>query len=91
MDMSNFQGDLLEEAKKKSVTHLVTVGAVGTDGAWWDGRFDYSMRATDTQSGNIVWSATAEYSQGAIINQVKSTNQAMYDMVEDFAKSFPPK
>jgi hypothetical protein len=90
-DMSNFQGDLLEDAKKKSVTYLVTVDSVGTDGAWWDGNFDYSMRATNTESGSVVWSATAEYGEGATIKQVKSTNRAMYDMVNDFAKNFPPK
>jgi PBP1b-binding outer membrane lipoprotein LpoB len=70
---------------------LATVDAVGTDGAWWDGVFDFSMRVAEVATGHVVWSATAEYGNGVTINQVRSGKDAMRDMVESFAKNFPPK
>lgn len=74
-----------------SIRYVASVDRVGTDGSWWDGFFDYSMRVTDTTGNRIVWSATAEYGQsGIFINQTKSTEQAMSAMVANFAKTFPP-
>jgi len=76
---------------KHAVPYIAFVDKVGTDGAWWDGFFDFSMRVTETSTNKIVWSATAEYGQaGLFINQTKSTDEAMNAMVADFAKSFPP-
>jgi len=83
--------DANEKAAAKNIPFVAAVDAVGTDGAWWDGFFDFSMRVTETKSHQIVWSATAEYGQGGMfINQTKSTDEAMRAMVADFAKSFPP-
>ena len=76
---------------KRSVPYVAIVDKVGTDGAWWDGFFDFSMRVTETSTNKIVWSSTAEYGQaGVFINQTKSTDEAMTAMVADFAKTFPP-
>ena len=92
LDISSLNGDPLEEAKKKSAAYLVIVDPVGTSHAAWDGYFDYSLRVTETATGTIVWSATAEYGQsGLSINKVKSSIQAMDDIVEKFSKHFPPK
>ena len=92
VDISSTNNDPIEEAKKKSIPFLATVDKVGTDGSSWDGFFDYSLRVTETENGSIVWSATAEYGQGGLlINQVKSSNKAMHDIVEKFSENFPPK
>jgi hypothetical protein len=83
--------DPVERAASKQIPFVALVEKVGTDGAWWDGFFDFSMRVTETQSEKIVWSASAEYGQGGVfINQTKSTEEAMRAMVADFAKHFPP-
>lgn len=83
--------DASEKAAAKGIPFVAAVDAVGTDGAWWDGFFDFAMRVTETKSHQIVWSATAEYGQGGMfINQTKSTDEAMRAMVADFARSFPP-
>ncbi len=81
----------IEYAKSKSIPYLVTVDAIGTSHAWWDGIFDYSMRVTDTSDGNIVWSATANYGNGLAVNQMAATKKAMHDMVDKFSMIFPPK
>ena len=92
VDISSTNTDPIEEAKRKSIPFLATVDKVGTDGSSWDGFFDYSLRVTETENASIVWSATAEYGQGGLtINQVKSSNKAMHDMVEKFSENFPPK
>ncbi len=83
--------DPVERAASKQIPFVASVEKVGTDGAWWDGFFDFSMRVTETQSQKVVWSASAEYGQGGVfINQTKSTEEAMRAMVADFAKHFPP-
>lgn len=82
---------ILGSGVKPAVPFIAFVDKVGTDGAWWDGFFDYSMRVTEASTSRIVWSATADYGQaGIFINQMKSTDEAMTAMVADFAKSFPP-
>ena len=92
VEVSNGMSGAVEEARKKSIPFLATIDSVGTEGSWWDGFFDYAMRVTDTTTGAIVWSATAEYGQGGIlINQVKSSKSAMRDMVEKFSRNFPPQ
>jgi S1-C subfamily serine protease len=79
------------DQKPLATPFVAIVDKVGTDGAWWDGFFDFSMRVTETASNKIVWSATAEYGQaGLFINQTKSTDEAMTAMVTHFAKTFPP-
>lgn len=81
----------VERAAGKGISFVASVDPVGTDGAWWDGFFDFAMRVTETKNHQVVWSATAEYGQGGMfINQTKSTEEAMRAMVADFAKSFPP-
>lgn len=83
--------DAVSMAKSRGVPFLAWVDATGTEGSWWDGFFDYSMRVIDCSNSSVVWSATAEYGQaGIFINQTKSTQEAMRDMVADFSKSFPP-
>ncbi len=92
VEVSNGMSGAVDEARKKSIPFLATIDSVGTEGSWWDGFFDYAMRVTDTTTGAIVWSATAEYGQGGIlINQVKSSKSAMRDMVEKFSRNFPPQ
>jgi S1-C subfamily serine protease len=83
--------DPIASAAHGGIPFVASVDRVGTDGAWWDGFFDFAMRVTETKSKRIVWSATGEYGQaGLFINQTKSTSEAMSAMVADFAKSFPP-
>ena len=85
------QADYLSAAKQKKIPFIALVDKVGTDGSWWDGFFDYSMRVIETETESIVWSASAEYGQGGVfINQVESTENAMSEMVENFSKTFPP-
>lgn len=92
IEVSGGMSGAVEEARKKAIPFLATVDAVGAEGSWWDGFFDYSMRVTETKTGAIVWSATAEYGQGGFfINQVKSSKSAMKDMVEKFSRNFPPR
>lgn len=80
-----------DEAKQPAAPFVANVDKVGTDGSWWDGFFDYSMRVTETSTKRIVWSSTAEYGQsGVFINQTKSSDEAMTAMIADFAKTFPP-
>jgi len=84
--------DPISSASRGGIPYVASVDRVGTDGAWWDGFFDFSMRVTQTNSKRIVWSATGEFGQGGVfINQTKSTSEAMKAMVSDFAKSFPPR
>jgi hypothetical protein len=81
----------VERAAAKGIPFVAAIDPVGTDGAWWDGFFDFAMRVTETKDHQVVWSATAEYGQGGLfINQTKSTDEAMRAMVADFAKTFPP-
>jgi hypothetical protein len=83
--------DAVGRGAAKQIPFVASIDKVGTDGAWWDGFFDFAMRVTDTTSQRVVWSARAEYGQGGVfINQIKSTDEAMRAMVADFAKSFPP-
>jgi S1-C subfamily serine protease len=83
--------DPISIASRSRIPYVASIDRVGTDGAWWDGFFDFSMRVTQTNSKRIVWSATGEFGQGGIfINQTKSTSEAMTAMVFEFAKSFPP-
>ncbi len=92
VDTPSSSSDPLSVAKSKNLPFLANIDAVGTEGSWWDGFFDYSMRVTEVENGTIVWSSTAEYGQGGMfINQVKSSDSAMRDMVSRFSKSFPPK
>ena len=85
------ESDPIGRAAAKQIPFVASVDPVGTDGAWWDGFFDFAMRVTDTGDNRIVWSATAEYGQGGMfINQTKSTDEATRAMVADFAKHFPP-
>jgi len=80
-----------EQAKSEGIQFIASIDSVGTDGSWWDGFFDFSMRVTETQSQQIVWSATGEFGQaGLFIDQTKSTEEAMRAMVANFAKVFPP-
>lgn len=91
-DVSAGAPSSLEQAKAKGIPFVAFVDKAGTDGAWWDGMFDFAMRVTDANSGDIVWSANAEYGgHGLTINQVKSTKKAMNDMVSKFAEFFPPQ
>lgn len=82
--------DAIVVAREKSIPYIAKIDKVGTDGAWWDGVFDFSMRVVDVINETIVWSANAEYGSGATIRQVEQTNKAMSDMVKDFSKTFPP-
>ena len=83
--------DHLARARSKGIPFVASIDAVGTDGAWWDGFFDFSMRVTETKGDQIVWSAIGEYGTGGVfISQTKSTDEAMSAMVADFARSFPP-
>ena len=82
--------DAIVVAREKSIPYIAKIDKVGTDGAWWDGVFDFSMRVVDVTNETIVWSANAEYGSGATIRQVEQTNKAMSDMVKDFSKTFPP-
>jgi hypothetical protein len=82
--------DLMSQARERNVPFLAHVAPVGTDGAWWDGQFDFSMRISDTRTEEIVWSAHAEYGNMAIIDQTYAAKRAMDDMAEDFKKYFPP-
>jgi hypothetical protein len=91
-DLGNDSTSAIAVAKTQNIPFVAIIDQVGTDGSWWDGFFDFSMRVNETASGTIVWSATAEYGQaGMFINQTKSTKEAMRDMVKDFSKHFPPK
>jgi hypothetical protein len=82
----------LELAKTRNIPFVAFVDKAGTDGAWWDGMFDFAMRVTDAKTGDIVWSANAEYGgHGLTINQVKSTKKALKDMIDKFAEFFPPQ
>ena len=91
-DLGNNSNSAMKEAKRRKIPFLATVDPVGAEGSWWDGVFDFSMRVTDVLSDSVVWSATAEYSQGGFtIDQVKTTKEAMKGLVEDFSKTFPPK
>lgn len=81
----------VEKAKAKDIDFLAIVDPVGTEQATWNGFFSYGMRVTNLKTGYVVWSANAVYgSGGATIQQAKSTQAAMRDMVQDFAKTFPP-
>ena len=81
----------LDAASEQGIPFVASVDAVGTDGAWWDGFFDFAMRVTEVAGRSIVWSATSDYGGGGItINQNSSTREAMHDMVADFARAFPP-
>lgn len=81
----------VEKAKAKDIDFLAIVDPVGTEQATWNGFFSYGMRVTNLKTGYVVWSANAVYgSGGATIQQAKSTQAAMQDMVKDFAKTFPP-
>lgn len=92
IDVSGGATGPLEQAKAKGIPFVAFVDKAGTDGAWWDGMFDFAMRVTDATTGAIVWSANAEYGgHGLTINQVKSTKNAMKDMVDKFAQNFPPQ
>lgn len=83
--------DPMVRARSENIPFVATVSPVGTEGSWWDGMFDFAMRVSESQGGTIVYSATAEYGQGGVtINQTKSGQSAMRDMVADFAVSFPP-
>lgn len=85
------EDDYLSAAKRKKIPFIALVDKVGTDGSWWDGFFDYSMRVIETKTESIVWSASAEYGQGGVfINQVESSEEAMSEMVENFSQTFPP-
>ena len=82
----------LEHAKSRSIPFVAIVDPIGTKSAWWNGRFNFSMRVKEVPSGTTVWSGTARYGSGGIlINEAESTTRAMNDMVADFAKHFPPK
>lgn len=92
VEISNNNGSPFSYAKSQHIPFVATIDPVGTEGSFWDGFFDFSMHVSRTDTGAIVWSATAEYGQGGIfINQVKSTKEAMHDMVENFSKYFPPQ
>ena len=82
--------DLMSQARKRKIPFLAHVAPVGTDGAWWDGQFDFSMRISETKTEEVVWSAHAEYGNVAIIDQTKAAKRAMDDMAEDFKRCFPP-
>ena len=83
--------DPLERARTQGIPFVASVDAVGTDGSWWDGFFDFSMRVTETKGKRIVWSAIGEYGHGGLfISQTNSTDEAMLAMVADFARNFPP-
>jgi len=91
-DLGNDSNDALIKAANRNIPYVAIVDPVGTEGSWWDGFFDFSMRVTEVLTESIVWSGIAEYGQGGVfINQVNSTNEAMEDMVENFSKKFPPK
>jgi hypothetical protein len=81
--------NIMVVAREKSIPYVAKIDKVGTDGAWWDGVFDFSMRVIDVSNETIVWSAYAEYGSGATIRQVEQTKKAMSDMVKDFSKTFP--
>jgi hypothetical protein len=84
-------GNLIEKAIAQKVRFIATVDPVDSNGAWWDGYFVFSMRVTETIKRLIVWSAQADYGQsGIFIDQATTTKEAMADMVDDFAKHFPP-
>lgn len=81
----------VEKAKTTNADFLAIVDPVGTDQAVWSGLFSFGMRVTNLKTGYVVWSANAVYGTGgATIQQAKSTQAAMQDMVRDFAKTFPP-
>lgn len=91
-DIATGSGDPIELAKNKHIPFLASVDRVGTDEAVWNGFFKYSMRVTDTNNRNIVWSADGKYGQaGILINQVESNNTAMSEMVEKFSECFAPR
>ena len=90
IDIGSDTGAPMEAAKRLDVPFVAIIDAVGTDGAWWDSVFDYSMRVTETSSGQIVWSGRGEFGEGLVISQTSSTSRAMLAMVKDFKRNFPP-
>lgn len=91
-DIPSGSGDLVEIAKSNGIPFIASVDRVGTDESIWNGFFKYSMHVTETRTRTVVWSADGKYGKGGVfINQVDSNNDAMREMVADFAKSFPPK
>ena len=91
-DLGNDSNVALAKARNRRIPYVAIVDPVGTEGSWWDGFFDFSMRVTKVLTETVVWSGIAEYGQGGVfINQVSSTSEAMRDMVEDFSKKFPPQ
>ncbi len=90
IDLGQTTENPIRTARAQRIPFVAIVEATGTDGAWWDGKFDFSMRISESTNGSIVWSATGEYSAGPVIDQTGSTSRAMRDMAEDFKKSFPP-
>jgi hypothetical protein len=92
VDLGGDSTKALTAAKKRSIPFVAIVAPVGTEGSWWDGFFDYRMRVTRIKTGQVVWSASAEYgSAGVFIDQDGSTSAAMRDMVAEFSNHFPPQ
>ena len=90
VDLGQTTSNPTADARDIGIPFVAVVEPTGTDGAWWDGMFDFSMRISETANGTVVWSAIGEYSAGPIIDQTGSTSRAMKDMAEDFKKRFPP-
>ena len=90
VDLGQSTDNPIQYARNDGIPFVAIIEPTGTDGAWWDGMFDFSMRITETEDGTVVWSATGEYSAGPIIDQTGSTSRAMKDMAEDFKENFPP-
>lgn len=83
--------DVIAVAKAQRVPYVATVDAVDTSQAVWNGMFSYSMRVSDTNSGEIVWSSSGSFGQGGMfINAQASNKNAMKRMITDFRKTFPP-
>ena len=94
VDIGTGQDDPVERAKNLGVPYVAVVAPVDSEGSWWDGFFAFSMRVTETIKRKIIWSAQGNFGRGGIfipINQAYSTKNAMYEMVKDFSKTFPPK
>ncbi len=91
IDLGNDSSKALEASKAQFIPFLATAEPVGTEGSWWDGVFDFTMRVAETGEGVVVWSAIGEYKSSVLgINQDGSTRKAFRDMVKDFSQYFPP-
>jgi hypothetical protein len=90
-DLGAAVDDVIARGRKQGLPFVAIVDSVDTSQAVWDGFYTFSMRVSDTKSGLVVWSNSSTYGRGGILIDAQGTaKDAYHDMVEDFAKRFPP-